>query len=105
MKFELNKLGVKFTISQGCACRGNPMTYIYVLPIRIDASIEKVMAPLGKSAMSFQKQSMIKINNSDFSLIAVNRLKQIKLTIKKPNAGYIVEQFEDLLIDYMNSKT
>lgn len=104
MKHELSKLGVTITISQGCACRGSPTTYIYTLPIRITADIEEALKPLGNSSMSFVKHSMVKINNSNFSLIAVNRLKQIKFTIKKPIANRIKEQLEDLLIEYIKKR-
>jgi hypothetical protein len=104
MRLELHKLGVTFTVGKGCACRGNPATYTYSIPVKIDAQIEEFLEPLGKSAMSFRKQSMFKVNNQDFAIIAVNRLKQIKLTIKNQEAISVKEQFEDLLINYIRKR-
>lgn len=105
MKHELSKLGVNVVISNSCSCRNKSITYTYTLPIRVDPSIEEFIKSLGESSMSFHKHSMAKINNEDFSLIAINRLKQIKLIIKNNLAAHIIEEVENLLIDYIRKRT
>ncbi len=101
MKRELSLKGVKNIIEKGCSCN-NSMIYNYSLPFFLDETISKYLEPYGKSALSFEKNAMIKIETKEYSIVAIKRLKNIKITIKNSNS--IIEEFENSLLKWIESR-
>ena len=98
---RLSELGVSFRKSGGC-CK-LPGSGIYSLPMRLDVDIIPFLQPYGQPAVSFEQTSLLKLENSEFSLTGVRKLKQVRLTMKKKDRLDIADVFEDILIKYVES--
>lgn len=104
MNALLKQLGVSRISGEGCRCSSFNMTYTYNLPIGIDSNIPKYLLVFGESSTSLDRQAILKIENQDFSITGVKRLKQIKLIIKNINISHLVEQFEDALAKWLEKR-
>lgn len=104
MNQELTKLGVSCIIGSGCKCSSSKLTYIYNLPLGLDINIIEHLALFGQSSTSFEKQAILKIENTDFSIIGVRRLKQIRFVLKNTNVSHLIEQFETALLQWLEKR-
>jgi len=100
----LKEAGVRQRTTQGCKCKKNRITLIYTLPMKIDVDIAPLLKPLGTSGTSFEKTSLLRIETPVFSIVAVKRLKEIKLIFKTENDSAAIELFENALVEYINLK-
>jgi len=101
---KLQKLGVSYVVGNACKCSTSQMAYTYKLPYVLDLKIEKPFSSFGKSSTSLQKQSIMKIENENFSITGIKGLKSIKLIIKNPEFNYLVEEFENALIMWLETR-
>ena len=99
---KLEKLGVKITIGNGCACTGDAVGYSYKLPIVVD---EEIQDYIGRSVTSMKTQGLFKMETSEYKIIAVSKLKLIKLTFKKEINTSFIGEFENKLYSYIENKT
>jgi hypothetical protein len=98
---KLEALGISISIGKGCSCSSGLIAYSYTLPIKIDVDLEKFM---GKSSTSIEKQGLFKIENEEYSILAVNKLKLIKLSFKKNTNLAFINTFEENLYCYVQNK-
>jgi hypothetical protein len=71
------------------------------LPIRLGTEILNFLKVLGNPALSFEKTSLLRIENTDFAITGVKRLKEIRFSIKKNEKAYMQQIFEEALIKYI----
>ena len=105
MNEQLTKLGVTRVISDSCNCNSPFKVYTYTLPRGVDVGIVDCIKPIGTSSTSFERQAILKIENKDFSITAIKRLKQIKLLIKNSANVSVIEQLEDVLVQWLEKST
>lgn len=98
---ELKKNNIKRKQTNGCSC--NKTTFIYSIPLKIDEKIVDVLSCFGKPAFDFKKTAILKIENPNFAITGIKRLKEIRLTLKK-EGNAVVKKFEDVLINYLKEK-
>lgn len=103
---KLKKLNVKFKVDHGCACSKSVAVYTYVLPIRIDSDIAEAMKSFGNNVRPFNKTRMLKIETPEYSIIGVDKLRELKFTFKKnvKNMPTMVKRFEEALAFYILGK-
>lgn len=102
---KLQKLNVRVKVGSGCACSKKHTVYTYVLPIRLDRDIVNAMKVFGDNVMNFNRTAMLKIETKDISIVAINKLKEIKLTFKnKINVPQTINRFEEALAAYIRGK-
>jgi hypothetical protein len=73
-----------------------------MIPVRLDEKIVPFLALLGKPAFDFKKTSILKIENANYAITGVRRLREIRFTLKKESRGTL-DIFEDALIQYIES--
>ncbi len=100
----LKKAGVRQITKKGCSCRKTLITYVYSLPIKLNPSIVPLLKPIGKPGASFEKTSLLRVETKNVSIVGVKRLKEIKLIFKKNNDSAILNQFENILVEFLNLK-
>lgn len=98
---ELKQLGVKHRISKGCKCNNSYITHMYTLPKGLDANIVKHLTSLGNPALPFSRVSLLRIENKNYSIIGVKRLKEVKIILKTNEDDNIISQFERSLVNYL----
>ena len=99
MDNQLKKLGVVRLNPKNCPCGHN--AYVYRLPVKLDNPIIAFLAHMGKPAFSFEKTCLLKIENKEFAITGVKRLKEIRFSLKKPNQAHLITVFETALIKYV----
>lgn len=100
----LERAGIIKTIGDSCKCSSSVITYSYKLPLEIDISLVDFLSDFGASSTSIKKQALLKIENKDFSITGVRRLKQIKLVIKNNNSNHLVIKFEESLLKWLEKR-
>ena len=102
---QLKKLKVRFKVRSGCSCSKRSLVYTYILPVRLDESIVGALKSFGKNCRPFNKTRMVKIETPDYSIMGIDKLKEIKLTFKKSkNVAEVVRRFETALAAYVHGK-
>jgi hypothetical protein len=99
MDQKLKKLGIVKIKPKDCACKNN--AYVYRLPMRLGLEILDFLKPLGSPALSFEKTSLLKIENNDFAITGVKRLKEVRFSLKKQDKANLLQIFEGALIKYV----
>lgn len=102
---QLQKMGVNKVIGGGCNCSSSHSAYTYILPFGLDSGIIEPMSQFGNSSTSFEKQALLKIENQDFSIVGVRRLKQIKIIIKNPNVSHLIDKFEEAIVQWLEKRS
>lgn len=100
-KDPLTENNIKKRSIKTCQC--NNLSYIYIIPNKIDDSIVSFFETLGSPAFDFKKTSILKIETPEFAITGIRRLKEIRLTVKKVDSD-IVNKFEAVLLDYVKFK-
>ena len=100
MNKDLQALGVNYTTGNDCKCN-NKISYTYNLPQSVDLKIIKYLEVLGNSSTSLQKQAILKIDTDEITITAIKRFKNIKLVIKKPEYNYIIDKFEEAILNWL----
>jgi len=98
-ELDKNKITRKFANSCNCGS----ITIAYKLPKKISKEIVPLIHKLGKPAFDFNKTSLLKVENNDFSITAINRLKDIKITLKKKSAIIYLDEFESIILEYVKA--
>jgi hypothetical protein len=102
---KLKKLKVRLKVNSGCSCKKGGITYTYILPVRLDKTVTEAMKPFGKNIRPFHKTRMVKIETSDYSIVGIDKLREIKLIFKNTkNVAEVVRQFEVTLAAYVYGK-
>ena len=83
-----------------CQCGQN--SYIYMIPTKLDENILNYLSQFGNPAFDFKKTSILKIENQNYSITGVRRLREIRLNIKNEIKGFL-DLFESALIDYIKN--
>jgi len=99
MDKKLKKLGIVKRSPKNCSCGHN--AYVYRLPVKLGNEIIACLAHMGKPAFSFNKTCLLKIENPDFAITGVKRLKEVRFALKKPNKAQFLAVFETALIKYV----
>lgn len=97
---KLKQHGIKRRSTKNCNC--GQQAFIYLIPAKLDEKIVKFIAHLGKPALDFKKTSILRIENANFSITGVRRLREVRFTLKKELKGTL-DIFEDALIKYLES--
>jgi len=97
---KLQQYDVKCRQTQNCKC--GQKAFIYTIPNRLDETIIQFLSSMGEPAFNFKQTSILRIENENFSITGVRRLKEIRFTIKKESKE-ILNIFEDALIQYLES--
>lgn len=98
-KLQQNKI-IKRKI-KNCSC--NQSSFIYLLPIKITEDILKYLTQFGTPAFELKKTSILKIENQNYSITGVRRLKEIRVNLKKETNGFF-DLLEDALINYVKGE-
>lgn len=102
---SLKKLKVRFKVGSGCSCNKKNIVYTYILPIRIDGTIVGAFKFFGKNSLPFVKTCMLKIENQDYSIVGIDKLKEVKIMFKNSkNVAQIINRFEAALAAYIIGK-
>lgn len=102
---KLSLANISCSIGNGCACNSsNATTYSYTVPKRIDQILANMLDIFGSSKLTLEKHSMFKIENRNYSISGINRKYNITLIIKKPEFNKIIDQFENILIEWVERK-
>jgi hypothetical protein len=102
---KLKKLKVRLKVNSGCSCKKGGVTYTYILPVRLDKTAVEAMKSFGKNIRPFHKTRMIKIESPDYSIVGIDKLREIKLIFKNTkNISQIVRRFEEALAAYVHGK-
>lgn len=96
---SLDDFDIKKTEASNCNCGKN--SFIYRLPIRVDAKILPFMKKFGKIATDFNRHSLLRIENDNLSITAIKRLKEVKVSFKR---AINLEDFESALIEYIKEQ-
>ena len=81
-------------------CQCGKKALVYLLPVKLDEKILEFIKHMGKPAFDFKKTSILKIENPNFSISGIRRLREIRVTLKKDVKG-LIDIFEDALIKYI----
>lgn len=100
----LKKLKVRHKVRTGCACNKKNTVFTYILPIRLDKGIVKAMKSFGENAMPFHKTCMLKIEAPNYSIVGINKLREIKIILKNKSVTNIVTKFEIALAIYIQNR-
>ena len=98
---KLKKHNIRRKQTNGCSC--NKTTFIYSISVKVDEKIVDALSCFGKPAFDFKKTAILKIENPQFAITGIKRLKEVRLTLKKGGKG-VVDKFEDVLINYLEEK-
>lgn len=101
---ELQKVGILRVVGEGCNCSSRQQSYSYTLPSIIDDDITKYLEVFGKPSLSLSKNAILKIENQDFSITGIKNFKQIKLILKNSGIEILVNNFENALISWAESR-
>lgn len=96
---QLKKHGIRRRTDKGCNC--NNKSFIYNLPKKLDERIVPYLKGLGHPAFDFKQQAILKIENSNYTITGIRRLKEIRITIKKKQHIGVLDLFEKALICYL----
>jgi len=96
---QLRKFGINRRQNKSCNC--NNKSFVYSLPKKLDEKILKYFKSFGNPAFEFKKTSILKIENSNFMITGIRRLKEIRITIKKKQHIGMLDLFENALIQYI----
>lgn len=101
----LKNAGVRQRTKRGCRCKKNRHTLVYTLPMKVDEAIVPLLEVIGTSGTSFEKTSLLRIETKVCSIVAVKRLKEVKLIFKGSAADpTVLDQFENALVEYIKLK-
>lgn len=99
MEQKLKQLGIVKIKPKNCSCSYD--AYVYRLPIRLGVEIIDFLKPLGSPALSFEKTSLLKIENNEYLITGVKRLREVRFSIKKTGKAVPLQTFEGALIQYV----
>ena len=95
----IKEAGIVKIDPKNCACTKN--SYVYRIPNSIGVEILEFLKPLGTPAISFEKTSLLRIENGEFAITGVKRLKEIRFSLKKSEKTNLLAIFEEALINYV----
>jgi len=101
---DLLKSGITKIEKKGCSCNKTYLTLIYKIPIKLDVDIVGFLSSLGKPSVPFRKTSVLKIENGRYSISGIKRLREVKFILKKSRDDNALIEFENGLVNYVNSK-
>lgn len=99
---NLEAANIKKRSVKGCGCLGT--AFVYTLPFGLGSEALQYLQAMGMPAVSFEKTSLLKIENADFSITGIKRLKDVRLTLKDAEKTEFIAVFEDNLIKYAESQ-
>lgn len=99
---SLSAANIKKRSVKGCGCLG--AAFVYTLPFGLGIEALQYLQGMGTPAVSFEKTSLLKIENADFSITGIKRLKDVRLTLKADQKVDLVTAFEENLIRYVESQ-
>lgn len=102
-RVKLVSLGVKISKSRGGCCGGNHSTTAYLLPMRLDVDIIPFLLEFGNPALSFEKTSLLKIDKKHFAITGIRKINQIRFVSKDKKGLEQIDNFEKILIYYIES--
>ena len=101
MQDSLETVNIKKRSVKGCRCLGT--AFVYTLPFGLGPEALQYLQAMGTPAVSFEKTSLLKIENADFSITGIKRLKDVRFTLKDTEKTELITVFEDNLIKYAES--
>jgi hypothetical protein len=105
MRQSLKILGVNVITGSGCKCNPNSNAdHNYTLPRELDGTIYTYLATFGTPTLTLERNSMLKIENADVSIMGIRRARGIKLTLKNVNKLNLVDVFEIALENWLERK-
>ena len=102
MQDNLETVNIKKRSVKGCGCLGT--AFVYTLPFGLGPEALQYLQVMGTPAVSFEKTSLLKIENADFSITGIKRLKDVRFTLKDTEKTELITVFEDNLIKYAESQ-
>lgn len=94
-------LGIFKSAAGGCSCGGSKFTYR--LPIRITDQATPLFLQFGEPTTDLAKSHLIRINTTEYKIVAIKRLKEIEFTLKRQDAAHTQQAFESALINFVQS--
>jgi hypothetical protein len=99
---NLEAANIKKRSVKGCGCLGT--AFVYTLPFGLGSEALQYLQAMGMPAVSFEKTSLLKIENADFSITGIKRLKDVRLTLKDAEKKDLITTFEENLIKYVENQ-
>jgi hypothetical protein len=86
-----------------CACFTGT-GFVYSLPIELQPTILSYLSNLGSPSISFEKTSLLKIENPDLIITGLKRLKEVRFSLKDTNRIDLLQIFEEDLVKYVENE-
>lgn len=99
---SLETANIKKRLVKGCGCLGT--AFVYTLPFGLGFEALQFLQGMGTPAVSFEKTSLLKVENADFAITGIKRLKDVRFTLKNAEKTDLVTTFEENLIRYVESQ-
>lgn len=104
---ELEAENIKKRDGGGCNCISNkrkPPSFIYTLPFPLDVDIVPYISNLGTPSVSFEKTSLLRIENYEVSITGVKGIREVRFTLKNRIKPENQQLFEEDLIKYVRER-
>jgi len=101
MSDSLQSVNIKKRSVNGCGCQST--AFVYTLPVGLGIEILSYLQKLGTPAVSFEKTSLLKLENADYVITGIKRLKDVRFTLKNSEKTDFIDVFEEVLIKYIKN--
>lgn len=85
------------------SCRAGRVTFVYMLPLRLDASLLPYIQPFGKLGLPFDKWRVLRLECQGFTITGIKKMKEVRASLDDGIAEEVLRPFEEALAKWIES--
>jgi hypothetical protein len=84
-------------------CRAGLVTFVYMLPLRLDATLLPYLQPLGELGLPFDKWRVLRLNCKGYTITGIKKMKEVRATLDEGTAEEALRPFEEALARWIDN--